>query len=66
MQSTSLSEKVPLDCLNCTRYPVIADPPLNGAVQLTLTLVLKNKVSGAKGMSGCCAASILTVAEKSL
>ena len=47
------SEKVPSLCLSYTLYPVIGDPPLNGAVHVTFTLVLKNNVSGADGTSGC-------------
>jgi len=45
---------------------VIADPPLYGAVQVTITLVKNIDVVGAAGVLGTCAANTDTVFDIAL
>jgi hypothetical protein len=46
-----------------TEYPVIGEPPLSGAFQVTMTLSGLHVVVGANGCAGTWAARILTTLE---
>lgn len=47
-------------------YPFIGDPLVAGAVQLRITFDSTTRVDGISGVSGTCAAKILSVIEYAL
>lgn len=63
-QYAPVSLKVtPSACLTLTVYPLIAEPPSVGKVQVICTLSFTNDVTGAEGWSGTVAAMIANAEE---